>query len=48
MPSAPDPRVVDAVFKAYDVRGLVPEQIDDALARATSASSWSGTVPRTS
>ncbi|QIK65581.1 phosphomannomutase/phosphoglucomutase [Nocardioides sp. HDW12B] len=35
MPSAPDPRVVDAVFKAYDVRGLVPEQIDDVLARAT-------------
>ena len=35
MPSAPDPRVVDAVFKAYDVRGLVPEQIDVALARAT-------------
>ncbi len=35
MPTAPDPRVVDAVFKAYDVRGLVPEQIDDTLARAT-------------
>ncbi len=27
--------VVSAVFKAYDVRGLVPEQIDAELARAT-------------
>ncbi len=35
MTPAPDPRVVDAVFKAYDIRGLVPEQIDDVLARAT-------------
>ena len=26
---------VHAIFKAYDVRGLVPEQIDDELARAT-------------
>ncbi|GAA4113210.1 phosphomannomutase/phosphoglucomutase [Nocardioides fonticola] len=26
---------VTAVFKAYDVRGLVPEQLDDDLARAT-------------
>ncbi len=26
---------VHAVFKAYDVRGLVPQQIDEALARAT-------------
>src|SRR3954465_5446270 len=30
-----DPDVVRAVFKAYDVRGLVPEQIDEPLARAT-------------
>ena len=30
-----DPDTVRAVFKAYDVRGLVPEQIDEPLARAT-------------
>ena len=30
-----DPDVVNAVFKAYDVRGLAPEQIDPPLARAT-------------
>jgi phosphomannomutase len=30
-----DPDVVRAVFKAYDVRGLVPEQVDEPLARAT-------------
>src|SRR3954467_12875515 len=30
-----DPDVVRAVFKAYDVRGLAPEQIDEELARAT-------------
>jgi phosphomannomutase len=30
-----DPATVHAVFKAYDVRGLAPEQIDPALARAT-------------
>jgi phosphomannomutase len=30
-----DPATVHAVFKAYDVRGLVPEQIDEPLARAT-------------
>ncbi len=30
-----DPANVGAIFKAYDVRGLVPEQIDDDLARAT-------------
>ncbi len=29
-----DPAVVDAVFKAYDVRGTVPEQVDDELAHA--------------
>jgi len=33
--TAVDPDTVRAVFKAYDVRGLVPEQIDEALARAT-------------
>ena len=30
-----DPDTVRAVFKAYDVRGLVPVQIDESLARAT-------------
>ena len=30
-----DPANLDAVFKAYDVRGLVPEQLDEELARAT-------------
>jgi phosphomannomutase len=30
-----DPATVHGVFKAYDVRGLAPEQIDAALARAT-------------
>ncbi|MDF1606350.1 phosphomannomutase/phosphoglucomutase [Nocardioides sp. YIM 152315] len=30
-----DPANVDAVFKAYDVRGTVPDQIDEPLARAT-------------
>ena len=30
-----DPETVRAVFKAYDVRGLAPEQIDEPLARAT-------------
>jgi phosphomannomutase len=34
-PGAVDPDTVRAVFKAYDVRGLVPEQIDEPLARAT-------------
>jgi len=29
-----DPATVNAVFKAYDVRGLAPEQIDPPLARA--------------
>jgi phosphomannomutase len=33
--TALDPGTVHAVFKAYDVRGLAPEQIDPALARAT-------------
>jgi phosphomannomutase len=30
-----DPANVHAVFKAYDVRGTVPQQIDEELARAT-------------
>ncbi len=32
--AATDPSNVRSVFKAYDVRGLVPEQVDDDLARA--------------
>jgi phosphomannomutase len=35
MPSTLDPANLDAVFKAYDVRGLVPDQIDEVLAEAT-------------
>ena len=30
-----DPATVNAIFKAYDVRGVVPDQIDEELARAT-------------
>ena len=30
-----DPANVPAIFKAYDVRGTVPDQIDETLARAT-------------
>jgi phosphomannomutase len=30
-----DPANVHAVFKAYDVRGTVPDQVDEALARRT-------------
>ena len=29
-----DPATLEAIFKAYDVRGIVPEQIDEALARS--------------
>jgi phosphomannomutase len=29
-----DPATVNAIFKAYDVRGTVPDQLDDELARA--------------
>ena len=25
---------LDPIFKAYDIRGTVPDQLDDALARA--------------
>ncbi|NYD40950.1 phosphomannomutase/phosphoglucomutase [Nocardioides panaciterrulae] len=34
MPDTLDPANLDAVFKAYDVRGVVPDQIDEHLARA--------------
>ncbi|MDN4162268.1 phosphomannomutase/phosphoglucomutase [Nocardioides abyssi] len=30
-----DPANIAAIFKAYDVRGTVPDQLDDELARAT-------------
>ena len=33
MPERVDPDVANAVFKAYDVRGTVPDQIDENLAR---------------
>jgi phosphomannomutase len=29
-----DPATLDAIFKAYDVRGTVPDQIDESLARS--------------
>ena len=35
MPDTLDPANLHAIFKAYDERGLVPEQLDDTLARAT-------------
>jgi phosphomannomutase len=37
MPATTDPANLSAVFKAYDVRGTVPDQIDEDLARATGA-----------
>ncbi|WP_110182704.1 phosphomannomutase/phosphoglucomutase [Nocardioides solisilvae] len=32
-----DPANLEAIFKAYDVRGTVPDQLDDDLARVTGA-----------
>ena len=32
-----DPVALDGIFKAYDVRGTVPDQIDADLARRTGA-----------
>ena len=32
-----DPTAARAIFKAYDVRGVVPDQLDEELARATGA-----------
>jgi phosphomannomutase len=37
MPATTDPGNLDAVFKAYDVRGVVPDQLDEDLARAVGA-----------
>ncbi len=37
MPPTLDPAVLDGIFKAYDVRGTVPDQIDAELARRTGA-----------
>ncbi|MGZ8735611.1 MAG: phosphomannomutase/phosphoglucomutase [Nocardioides sp.] len=37
MPATTEPANLFSVFKAYDVRGLVPEQIDEDLARAVGA-----------
>ena len=37
VPSTLDPANLEAIFKAYDVRGTVPEQLDEHLARATGA-----------
>jgi phosphomannomutase len=35
--STTEPANTGAVFKAYDVRGIVPDQVDDTLARRTGA-----------
>ncbi len=35
MPATTDPQNLSSVFKAYDVRGTVPDQVDEALARST-------------
>ena len=32
-----DPANISAIFKAYDVRGTFPDQLDEDLARATGA-----------
>jgi phosphomannomutase len=37
MSATTEPQNLAAVFKAYDVRGTVPEQVDEELARATGA-----------
>jgi len=34
-PGTLDPANINAIFKAYDVRGTVPDQLDEELARAT-------------
>ena len=34
MPATTDPQNLSSVFKAYDVRGTVPDQVDEALARS--------------
>ena len=33
MHPAPDPEILAAIFKAYDIRGLYPDQIDEPVAR---------------
>src|SRR5688572_9198484 len=35
MAASLDPELLGKIFKAYDVRGTVPDQIDDELARRT-------------
>jgi phosphomannomutase len=37
MSSTTDPSNLTKIFKAYDVRGIVPDQLDDGLARAVGA-----------
>jgi len=32
-----DPELLSAVFKAYDIRGVVPDQLDDSMCRAVGA-----------
>ncbi len=38
MPASTDPTNLAAVFKAYDVRGTVPDQVDETLARRVGGS----------
>jgi phosphomannomutase len=42
--AVPPPRNLDRIFKAYDVRGVVPDELDEGSARAIGAAfaDWSG------
>ena len=42
-----DPALLRAIFKAYDVRGTVPDQIDDDLVRRTGSAFVQVTDART-
>src|SRR3954452_25585397 len=46
--SATSAAALSAVFKAYDVRGIVPDQVDEDLARAVGAGFVEVTAPGTS
>ena len=39
---------LDRIFKAYDVRGVVPDELDDDIARRIGAAfaEWSGRAAR--
>lgn len=44
MPIVSTPRNLDRIFKAYDVRGVVPDELDEGSASAIGAAfaDWSG------